>query len=182
MLCRLVTALLLPAFALPPLQAQSRFSADNGTILFVSDAPLEIIQARSKALRGTVEPESKRFAFTVQVRTFQGFNSALQQEHFNENYLESDRFPDATFTGRILDPIDLRKPGSYSVRAKGMLTIHGHAVERILPVTLVSRAGELKASSEFLVPLADHGIHIPRVVHQKIAEEIRVSVNLVLKP
>lgn len=164
------------------LQAQARVSADNGSILFVSEAPLETIQARSKALRGTLEYDSRRFAFTVHVNTFQGFNSALQKEHFNENYMESDRFPDATFTGRILDAVDLRKPGNHTVRAKGMLSLHGHSVERIIPVMLVVKAGELKASSDFLVSLADHGIHIPRVVHQKIAEEIRVSVNLALKP
>lgn len=177
-----ILALLLSGTTVQPLCAQDRVSANNGTILFVSEAPLEIIQARSKALRGTLEPESRRFAFSVHVQSFQGFNSALQQEHFNENYMESDRFPDATFTGRILDPVDTRKPGTYPVRAKGILSIHGVPVERIIPVTLVSRAGEVKASSEFLVPLGDHGIHIPRVVHQKIAEEMRVSVNLVLKP
>ncbi len=183
MLCRIAIAFLLSSCVCSiPTEGQARLSATNGTILFVSDAPLEIIQARSKALRGTIEYESRRFAFSVHVQSFQGFNSALQQEHFNENYMESDRFPDATFTGRILESVDLRKPGSHAVRAKGMLTIHGHSVERIIPVTLISKAGEVKASSEFLVPLVDHGIHIPRVVYQKIAEEIRVSVNLVLKP
>lgn len=162
-----------------PLQAQ-QLSA-NGSISFTSDAPLELIEAESKAVKGLVDVNKQTFAFSVSTNTFKGFNNALQQEHFNENYLESNRYPTSTFRGKFLDPLPLDLPGTHTVRAKGILTIHGIEQERIIQCTLeVGKNGAtLKAS--FQVLLEDHNIPIPRVVYKKIAEEIQVETTLQLK-
>ena len=113
--------LLLPAFRPAPVI----FSSTNGRIHLRSDAPLELINAETKGLSGTLDAEKKTFAFRVPIRSFMGFNSELQREHFNENYLESDQFPEATFVGKIVESDDLTADGQYVVRAKGILSIHG---------------------------------------------------------
>lgn len=162
------------------------FSTQTGTISFISHAPLEIITAASKKMEGVVDVSAFSFAFAVSIRTFTGFNNGLQQEHFYENYLETDKYPTATYSGKIIEHVDLTKPGTYHVRAKGQLNIHGRSKERILKVDIISTGSELKVSSTFLVPLVDHQIEIPRIVNQKIAQEINVSVQgtltLAIKP
>ena len=162
------------------------FSTQAGMISFISEAPLEIISATSKKMEGVVDATAFSFAFAVSIRTFEGFNNGLQQEHFYENYLETDKYPTATYLGKIIEHVDLTKPGTYQVRAKGQLNIHGRSKERILKVDIISTGSELKVSSTFLVPLVDHQIEIPRIVNQKIAQEINVSVQgtltLAVKP
>lgn len=75
------------------LQGQSRLSTENGRISFKSDAPLELIEAASGELKGIIDPSRNAFAFSVNIQSFQGFNSPLQREHFNENYMESKKIP-----------------------------------------------------------------------------------------
>lgn len=153
------------------------FRCLTGHIYFRSDAPLEIIEARSQRLRGALNPENQSFAWSVEVRSFEGFNSPLQKEHFNENYLESERFPEATFKGKIIEKIDFSQNGVYSVRAKGKLLIHGVEQERIIKGQMEITGNKLHIEANFTVPLADHNISIPRIVHQKIAQEIMVTVE-----
>lgn len=156
------------------------YKTQDGTISFISEAPLEIIKAASKKMEGVVDANALTFAFAVNIRTFEGFNNGLQQQHFYENYLESDLYPTATFAGKIIEHIELTKPGTYQVRAKGQLNIHGHSKERILKVALVCTGDEIKAVATFMVPLVDHQIEVPRIVNQKIAQEIQVSVKATL--
>jgi hypothetical protein len=99
--------------------AQSRMYVDRSEVSFVSDAPLEHITATNSACEGLLDPETRSFAIKVPITRFQGFNSPLQREHFNENYLVSRTYPDATFAGRIIETIDLNVSGSHVVRAKG---------------------------------------------------------------
>ena len=99
---------LLSAHVQPPVYL---FTASKGTIIFWSDAPLELIKASSNQLKGIFNAEQKQFAFTLNVNTFKGFNSPLQQEHFNENYLESTKYPRASFEGKIIEDIDLKRDG-----------------------------------------------------------------------
>ncbi len=174
--------LLLTLLFIFKVEAQSEvYKTQTGVIQFRSDASLEQISAKSNLLRGILDPEKRSFAFSVPVTSFQGFNSALQREHFNENYLESDQYPEATFTGKIIEQIDFFLPGEYTIRAKGKLTIHGIVSERIIKCTIKAGNNEIRIASDFSVLLIDHGIQIPRVVHQKIAEEIHVNVSLTLK-
>ncbi len=153
------------------------FSVSKGTIIFWSDAPLELIKASSNQLKGIFNAEKKQFAFTLNVNTFKGFNSPLQQEHFNENYLESAKYPRASFEGKIIEDIDLKRDGIYSIRAKGNLTVHGVSQERILKCELTIKNNVVTVKSNFTVLLADHNITIPKVVNEKLASQIKVEVK-----
>ena len=156
------------------------FKTSKGTISFRSDAPLEIITATSHELEGIIDHSLLTFAFVVPIHSFKGFNNGLQQQHFYENYLESTKYPEATFSGKIIEFIDLTKPGTYVVRAKGRLNIHGRLQERIIKIEFVSNGTEVNAKTQFMVPLTDHQIEVPRIVNQKIAQEIKVSVKATL--
>lgn len=160
-------------------QQSDLWKVEKGSVYFLSDAPLERIEARSARLEGLLRPEGQTFAFSVPVASFQGFNSELQREHFNENYMESHRFPNVQFTGRIIDLIDLTE-GHYTVRVKGKLEVHGVSRERIIKVDLKVADKKIRADAQFGVLLEEHKIAIPRIVHQKIAEEIQVKVSLIL--
>jgi len=161
-------------------QAQDYFKVKKGKIDFTSDAPLELIKASSENLRGLINPKDNTFAFAVKMDTFRGFNSPLQREHFNENYMESLDYPEATFSGKIIESVDLSKPGRYTVRAKGKLKIHGVEQERIIKSEVWVTDNSLELSSRFSVLLEEHDISIPKIVYQKIAEEIAVEIQATL--
>lgn len=144
---------------------------------FTSNAELELIKASSDKVQGLIDPSSNQFAFTVDIRSFQGFNSQLQREHFNEKYMESEKYPKASFSGKIIEPVDFSSDRTYDVRAKGELNIHGQKQTRIIKAKLTIDKGQVYVQSHFLVPLADHNISIPTIVSQKIATEIEVNFN-----
>lgn len=156
-------------------------SVSKGSIDFRSEARLELIKANSNELLGKLDISKKEFAFKVKMRSFNGFNSPLQKEHFNENYLESDRFPDASFSGKIIEDIDLTKEGVYTVRAKGNFTLHGVSQERIIKSEISNKNGVFSIVSNFTVSLSDHNIAIPKVVHEKLASVIKVFVKATVK-
>lgn len=149
---------------------------------FTSNAELELITASTDQVQGLIDPASQEFAFMVDVSSFEGFNSRLQREHFNEKYMESDRYPKARFSGKIIEPVDFSTNGSHQVRAKGELEIHGQKQTRIIKSTLVIDNGIVRIESRFLVPLTDHNISIPSIVSQKIATEIEVEFEATLAP
>ena len=158
------------------------FSVKSSKVIFKSVAELETISAESTSLTGLVDPKTKNFAFSINNKSFDGFNSALQKEHFNDNYLESDKYPTTTYTGRIIDDIDFKKPGIYTIRVKGMFKIKGVTREELIKgVIEVSPAG-IRLNSSFSLLLSDYEIRVPRIVNQKIATEIQISIqaNLVL--
>lgn len=164
------------------LQAQKKFSTEKGEINFVSNAELELIKATSNKLQGIIDPATNQFAFSLAVQSFVGFNSALQREHFNEKYLESEKYPRMSFTGKIIEQVDFTTDGSYEVRAKGDLDVHGQKQTRIIKSRIRITNGVLSIEADFKVPLADHQISIPRIVNQKIATEIEVSVKASMMP
>lgn len=161
--------------------AQKRFSVDNVKVEFTSNAALELINAQTEKVQGLLDPSNNNFAFIVNTRSFTGFNSSLQQQHFNEKYLETDKFYEATYTGTIIDPVDYKTDGVYKVRAKGNLVIHGKKQSRIIPGTVTVNNGLIIIDSNFTVPLDDHDITIPKIVSQKIATEIMVKMKFELK-
>lgn len=182
MRCSLNKILFLLLLVLPTAHAFTQnFNTSKGTISFRSDAPLELITASSNEIRGKLDTAKRVFAFTVKLRSFNGFNSPLQKEHFNENYMESKQYPDAFFSGKIIEDIDFSKNGTYTVRAKGNLTIHGVPQERIIKSTITVSNGTLQIKSNFTVQLSDHNIPIPKVVHEKLASEISVEVTADMK-
>jgi hypothetical protein len=154
----------------------------SGHIKFTSDAPLEFIQAESNELAGILNIDDLSFSFTVPMVSFLGLNSALQRTHFNENYIESEKFQNSTFKGKIIEQVDFNSRGTYQIRAKGLLNIHGIDVDRIIRCTMQVENGRITVKSNFSVPLEEHKIKIPSIVQQKIAEVIDVSIQFELKP
>lgn len=160
------------------------FQCTKGQIVLVSEAPLEVIKASSNKLKGALAPQKRTFVWMVDIASFEGFNNPLQREHFNENYLETHLYPTARFSGKIIEDTDLTQDGTYTVRAKGQLVVHGVPQERIIKTTITVRGSQMKAKAIFSVPLSEHDIVIPKLVYQKIAEEIIVYVDaeLMAKP
>jgi len=167
--------LFLPWFLLAQ---QGLFESYRSRVGFVSDAPLELIKASSTQLRGFLDPQKKTFAFRIPSNSFEGFNSPLQQVHFNENYIEASQYPEASFRGKIIEQVDLATDGDFMIRAKGALLIHGVEQERIIRVRLRLSKGVLFATADFSILLQEHDITVPKVVNQKIAEEIFIKVEM----
>jgi polyisoprenoid-binding protein YceI len=158
------------------LPAQKLLQFIDGNVSFKSDAPMELIEAETETIVGLIDTQKKTFAFRVPVSSFEGFNSPLQREHFNENYLETNRYPYTQFSGEIEGEVDFKKAGSYEVTAKGIFDIHGIQRERAInAVVTVARNGDVEIETQFVVRLADHDIKIPTIVRYKIAETINVS-------
>ncbi|MGE5106425.1 MAG: YceI family protein [Sphingobacteriales bacterium] len=173
----LIISLLGLSFKIPAI-----FITGTGNINFKSDAPLEFIRASSKELKGAIDTDKKTFAFKIRIRSFEGFNSPLQREHFNENYMESEKYPEAGFVGKIIEDINFDSPGKHSIRAKGLLSLHGIEQERIIKSELEIKENSIFIKSSFTVLLNDHKILIPKVVSEKLANEIKVEVSAQLLP
>lgn len=161
--------------------AQDIYSCRNATLSFFSSAPLEDIDAKTTQGVSALNIKTKAVYFKVQINTFQ-FKKKLMQEHFNENYLESDKYPHAEFKGKITDNIDLTKDGSYPVTVEGTLNIHGVPKTYREKGTVTVSNGKVTATSKFNVRVADHKIKIPSLVVKNIAEVVEVSVNAVYEP
>ncbi len=161
--------------------AQQVFDMKSGEIVFTSDAPQEKIKAKSSRLQGIMDIANNKFAFSVDILSFQGFNSELQREHFGENYMETDRFPKATFQGKLIDKFNSAL-AKQTLRMKGQFEVHGVSKERIIDVEITKTVDGYRVHSAFNVPLEDHNIAIPKIVYQKIAEIIHIDVSGTLKP
>lgn len=157
------------------LAGQSKVTTENGIISFTSNAELELIQANSDRVRGVIDMSNNQFAFTLDVKTFRGFNNELQREHFLDKYMEVEKFPQADFTGKIIEQIDFSTDGVYEVRAKGILNIHGQKQTRIIRGNIIIKNGTIKLDCNFTVPLSDHNIEIPSIVNRKISVVIDVN-------
>lgn len=166
--------------AAPALHAQKYFTRD-GKINFVASTPLETIDATSKGTTAVIDASSGALEFAVLVKGFI-FEKALMQEHFNENYIESEKYPKATFKGRIVEStaVNWTKDGTYKVNVQGKLNIHGVEKERTIPAVITVKSGKIMASSSFDVAVADHEIKIPSVVQDKIARIAKVQVDVTL--
>ena len=152
------------------------YLARNGTLAFTSTTPLEVFSAASNQLSGVIQ--GSKFAFSVPSLSLSGFNSTLQEEHFHENYLESAKFPKATFTGILLNP--LPDKGTVRILASGRLNIHGVDHERIIPLEVTRTEKGYRVQATFEVALDDHKIVVPRVVKEKIAPHMMVVVDITL--
>ena len=169
-------------FSNSSIYAQHIYELTSAEVEFHSDAPQELIQAKSQLLKGIVDINSKTFAFKVGIASFVGFNSPLQREHFNENYMETNIFSEASFRGKIIEDINFSVDGVYTVRAKGKLKIHGIEQDRIIKSNVTVRNGKMSLQADFMVSLADHDIKIPHIVSEKLAPDINVSVKATLLP
>ncbi|MBL0105565.1 MAG: YceI family protein [Bacteroidetes bacterium] len=161
--------------------SQSMFSVSKGEVSFYSDAPIEDIEAHNKQPGSMINTSTREIAVVIPIRNFQ-FAKQLMQEHFNEKYMESEKFPMASFKGIIQQEIDFTRDSTYDVTAKGTITIHGVEKEVVLTGKLKVTAGELTLDSKFKVALKDYNISVPKLLFENIAEVIDVTISLTYQP
>ncbi|MFD2873057.1 YceI family protein [Mucilaginibacter ximonensis] len=155
---------------------QGLYMCKNAEISLFSSAPIEDISAKTSSGQSVYNAATGDLVFSVAINTFK-FRKSLMQEHFNSDYLESDKYPHATFKGKIQEHPDLSKDGTYQVTAIGVLNVHNVSQNRTIPGTITVSNGVVTMKSEFMVKCADHHIEIPRLVFHNIAESIKMNVT-----
>lgn len=160
------------------LRAQERYQVSQGVISFYSSAPLEDIYAVNNKVRSLIDLSTLEFAFVVPIPGFE-FRKSLMQSHFNERYLESNKYPNATFIGKLVGESVTEKSGTKKIVAEGEIKIHGVAKMMAIPATIIFEDDKLIVESEFILKPKDFKIKIPRILIKNIAEEVLVKVNLV---
>jgi len=160
-----------------------KYFTKSGTISFFSKTDMENIDATSKSAVCVLDAATGKMEWSVLIKGFQ-FEKALMQEHFNENYMESDKFPKAIFKGSIQNfaKINLGTNGKHKVIVDGDLTIHGVTKKISTSGTLEIKDGKVVTASEFDITIADYGISIPNLVKDNIAKTLKISVSGMLEP
>ena len=149
------------------------FTGKNGEINFFSETPIEDISAVNNKVSAVFDASTNDLVFQLNITDFK-FPIALMQEHFNENYLESDLYPKSKFIGRVVNIMDEQATVS------GDLTIHGITNSIKVVGSFVKSKNSVLINSQFIIKLKDYNIKIPKIVMYKIAEEIEVKVNIEL--
>jgi polyisoprenoid-binding protein YceI len=160
--------------------AQERFLTKNGMISFFSKSPIENIKAENNQVLSIVDLSKGQMAIAILMKSFM-FEKALMQEHFNENYLESDKYPKATFKGNLLD-FDKITGSETVIVIKGNLTIHGVTKEMTIEALTKKTAAHIEMTGDFFINLADFDVKIPSIVKNNISEKIKVSFRFHHKP
>jgi len=169
-----ICSIILLVLAATGVQAQ-RYTAEKTFVSFFSKAALEDIKADNTKVTSLLDPTTSDIAFVVPVNEFQ-FEKSLMQEHFNEKYMETEKYPRATFQGKLTG-FDAAATQEQKVTAKGKLTIHGVTKDVEIPGTIEKQGDKYVAKSEFMIKLADYKIEIPQLLWQKIAEQVKVTTN-----
>lgn len=150
----------------------------NGYISFFSSTPMEDIKASNNQVISIINTSTGEIQFSLLNNAFH-FKKALMEEHFNEDYIESAKYPKSVFKGTIsnLKDINLGKDGIYNIAVSGNISIHGVTRAVSVPGKLTVKGGALSASSTFKIKLKDHNISIPAAVKNNIAETVELTVN-----
>lgn len=159
--------------------AQDKHMTKTGHTKFFSSAPLEDIEAHNHQVQSIIDLDKQEVVVSMPIRGFE-FEKSLMQEHFNENYMESEQFPKATFQGTFtsVKPIALEQDGTYEVEVKGNLTIHGVTKPYTTKGIIAVENRQVNVTTKFNVRVADHNIEIPKLVFKNIAEVVEVTVEL----
>ena len=158
-----------------------KYITKNGHIKFYSETPAETIEAHNQQVNSALDISSGDFVFKVLMKSFE-FEKALMQEHFNENYVESDKFPNATFKGKVLNinRLDFEEEKTMDIEVEGELTIHGITQKIKAKGSFSVTNNRIEANSSFYIDPADYVIKIPNTVIGNIAEQIEVTVAVTL--
>ena len=166
---------------LMPLLAKDIYFTRSGDVSFFSSAPLEDIDAKNNQVTCVLDKHSGKVAFKIPIHGFT-FKNALMQEHFNESYLESDKYPTAEFKGEILGWESLKISSDPSeVQLKGEMNIHGVTNPIVAKGELLLKNNQYVGKSIFKIVLSDYKIKIPKIVRENIAEIVDVNVSVKLK-
>lgn len=162
-----------------------KFYTKNGKINFdaTSSSSPERVEGVNRTATCVVDAASGAMQFAVLMKGF-AFERALMEEHFNENYVESHKFPKAEFKGSIVNnsSVNYSKDGSYIVTVKGKLTIHGETKDVETQGKLIVDKGKINAIADFSVLLADYNISIPGLVADKVSKTAKITVACLLEP
>jgi len=172
-----LSAILCMALASPMTSYSQLYSTRSGFVGFYSKTSLEDIQGENNQVYAIIDAGKKNLAFAALLKGFI-FPKELMQEHFNENYVESDKYPKASFSGAYTGDVALDKDGVYKVVVTGNLTLHNVTRPVQTPATLEVKGGHLMGHAEFKVKPEDFNISIPSVVRDKIDKEMTVKVNI----
>ncbi len=157
------------------------YSTQSGETSFFSETPMENISGLNKMVGAIINTSTNDIAVSMKMSAFD-FPNKLMQEHFNENYMESGKYPTGIFKGKIVDAIDYTKNGTYDVTAKGQLTLHGVTQTREVKGKMTIENQKITLVSNFDVKLVDHKIEVPKLVFAKIAEVIAVKLKYTFIP
>ncbi len=171
--------LMLLACCTAPAGAQV-YNGKNGSVKLIGKAPQETVTAESHALIGKIDVATKHFIFRQSLTQFRFSQGDLQKKDAEEIYWETDKYPSATFTGRIINDVDLKADGVYKVQAVGVFSMHGVEKEMKIPATVTVSNGVLTVASQFKLFLSDFKIKVPRLVVMKVSEEFQADIALAL--
>jgi len=156
-----------------------KFFSKTGKISFTSEAPMEKIEATNSSASTVIDLGTGNLEWAVLIQGFQ-FEKSLMKEHFNENYMESAKYPKAVFKGKIdnLSSINLSKDGTYDVTVTGQLEIHGVSKPVTAHGTITTKKGAVvSANSKLTVALADYNIEIPKLVGDNISKTVDITIQ-----
>jgi polyisoprenoid-binding protein YceI len=162
-------------------RAQNILISNKASVSFFSSTIVEDIEGKSNMGTSAIDAKTGNILFKVPNTSFQ-FKKKLMQEHFNENYMESEKYPTSEFKGKLDQPIDLSVNGSYKVNVSGNLTVHGVTKAYKSVTEIVVNNGIATAKTVFKVRIADHKIEIPSLVFKNIAEFVEVRVQAIYQP
>jgi hypothetical protein len=178
-----IIVMALTALSVMTLNAQEKFFTKSGKIIFESKAPLENIEAQNKSVTSVLDTKTGNMQFAVLMKGFE-FDKALMQEHFNENYVESHKYPKAEFKGQVVNNSDINytKDGTYNAKVKGKLTIKGETRDVETNGTIVVKGGKVTTNSTFNIQLSDYKVEIPKIVKENISNSVKIMVDCSLEP
>ena len=162
-------------------KSQTIYIVEKGNVTFYSYAPIEDIKAESNQVNGLINTVTGEMAFIIPVRSFH-FAKSLMEEHFNEKYLESEKFPQATFKGKINEKIDLAATGIFQMTSNGTLYIHGKEKQINEKGTLEISMDKITLTTELHVALEDYEIRKPKILFNNIADTIQIKLRAVYVP
>lgn len=157
------------------------FTSTSSDVSFESKTPMEDIYAQTKKAKAAVNVKTKKVLIKIKMISFK-FEKPLMEEHFNEKYVETEKYPNASYVGVIQGEDDLTKDGTYNVKVKGSLDIHGVKQERTLDGVLTVAGGTVDLKTDFTIALKDHKIKVPKVVVKNIAEVVNVKAQFTCAP
>ena len=177
----LTKLLLLLPVAIPwQVTAQQRYFAEKSVVSFFSDGVVEDISATNSKVTSIFDAHDGEVAYLLSIKDFQ-FVNKLMQVHFNEKYMDTEKFPKSSFQGQITG-FNLNSTGKQQVKAKGKLTMHGVTHDIDVPGTVEVVDNRLALKSKFIIKLSDYDIKIPQIVWQNIAQQVEVTVDFMYRP
>jgi hypothetical protein len=176
----LLTYVLIGSFSL---HAQDKYFTKTGYVCFYSVAPLEDIEAHHRSVTAIVDTKSGSLQFILLINGFE-FEKALMQEDFNEDYMESPKYPKAEFKGQLLNnsAIIYSKDGEYPAKVKGMLSVHGETKEMEASGKVIVKEGRIQMNAIFNILLSDYKVPISKLVKDKISNKVKITLDATLEP